>query len=82
MTRKNNMRNNTDTFFTQKYCDRCGSSLENGRTMSMFNTDCICMNCKNKEKQRPDYQMAQDAERDAIMHGNRNFVGIGLQTYN
>lgn len=32
-----------DKFFTQKTCDRCGGSLENGRIMSMFNTECICM---------------------------------------
>lgn len=32
-----------DKFFTQTTCDRCGGSLEAGRTMSMFNEDCICM---------------------------------------
>ena len=32
-----------DKFFTQKHCDRCGNDLSAGRTMSMYNEDCICM---------------------------------------
>ena len=32
-----------DKFFSQKYCDRCGKELTGGRTMSMFNEDCICL---------------------------------------
>lgn len=44
-----------DTFFTQKYCDRCHGDLSDGRTMSMFNEDCICMKCKRKESERSDY---------------------------
>lgn len=39
-----------DKFFSQKYCDRCGKSLNGGRIMSMFNEDCICMECKDKER--------------------------------
>lgn len=66
-----------DDFFTKTNCDRCGNSLHGVRTMSMFSKECICMDCKEKEKSRPDYQMACDAEREAIQNGNRNFVGIG-----
>ena len=33
----------TDNFFSKSCCDRCGGTLENGRIMSMFNEDCICM---------------------------------------
>jgi len=33
-------------FFTQKHCDRCGGTLEAGRIMSMFNTDCLCRTTK------------------------------------
>ena len=36
-----------DNFFTQKNCDRCGKSLKDGRIQSMFNSECICMDCKN-----------------------------------
>lgn len=35
-----------DKFFIQESCDRCGGSLTGGRIMSMFNTDCICLDCK------------------------------------
>lgn len=65
-----------DCFFTQKYCDQCGASLKKGRIMSMFNTDCICLNCKEKEKNRQDYPAAVKAEREAVSNGNTNYKGI------
>ena len=68
-----------DTFFTQKFCDRCGGSLENGRIMSMFNNDCICIKCKKEETMRSDYKQARDADCEAIKNGNYNFAGIGLR---
>ena len=64
-------------FFNQNTCDRCGGSLKDGRIMSMYNTDCICMSCKEKERQRSDYQEAVEADRDQIRKGNYNFAGIG-----
>lgn len=67
-----------DKFFTQKRCDRCGGSLDGGRQMSMFNTDCLCMDCIRKEKQRSDYREAQEAERAALLRGERNYKGIGF----
>ena len=67
-----------DRFFTQKYCDRCGQPLTGGRIMSMYNTDCICMDCKRKETQREDYKKAQEAEMVQVLAGNRNYRGIGL----
>ncbi len=67
-----------DKFFSQKHCDRCGNSLEKGRTMSMYNTDCICMDCKNEERKREDYEKAIEAEHAEIKKGNYNFKGIGL----
>ena len=67
-----------DRFFTQKYCDRCGGSLKNGRIMSMYNTDCLCMECKRKETERPDYRKAQEAEAEQVRAGNYNYGGIGL----
>ena len=54
-----------DRFFTQTSCDRYGGSLAGGRTMSMFNEQCICMKCK-------------DAEAAAVGRGDYNFAGIGL----
>lgn len=66
-----------DKFFTQKYCDRCGGSLEDGRIMSMFNEECICMKCKNEERKDKKYKKAQDVEREEVKKGNYNFKGIG-----
>ena len=67
-----------DEFFTKTKCDRCGGSLANGRTMSMYNTQCICMECKRKETKRDDYRKATAAELEALKSGNRNFRGIGF----
>lgn len=67
-----------DPFFTKKVCDRCGRSLDGGRTMSMYNEDCICMDCSAAEKKRSDYKEAVAADIAAIKSGNRNFSGIGL----
>jgi len=57
-------------------CHRCGTAT-NIHTMSMFNTELICMDCKEKEKEHPKYKDAQDADWEAIREGNRNFPGIG-----
>ena len=68
-----------DPFFSKTRCDRCGGPLSGGRTMSMFNTDVICMKCAAEEKERPDYQEARDAEQRAVKSGDMNFKGIGLR---
>jgi hypothetical protein len=65
-----------DRFFSQTACDRCGGSLSEGRILSMFNTDCICMNCKTKERAHNDYSQAVEREREALQRGNRNYKGI------
>ena len=57
-----------DNFFTQKNCDRCGKSLKDGRIQSMFNSKCICMDCKKKE--------CTDSDIAEIRKGNYNFKGI------
>lgn len=66
-----------DRFFTQKNCDRCGGSLENGRIMSMFNEDCICLDCKDKETKDKNYEKAREVELEEVRKGNYNFKGIG-----
>ena len=67
-----------DRFFQATRCDRCGAPLT-VRIMSMYNEQVICPQCKEKERQRPDYREAVEAELDAVRHGNRNFKGIGLK---
>lgn len=65
-----------DKFFIQKNCDRCGATLEEGRIMSMFNTDCICIRCSQQEKQDKDYEKAVKADHEEIKKGNYKFKGI------
>ena len=65
-----------DKFFIKENCDRCGKSLNNGRIMSMYNTQCICLECKKKEMHRADYKEAADAELEEVKKGNYNYKGI------
>lgn len=67
----------SDRFFTATKCDRCGASLEGGRIMSMFNTDCICMDCHKKERELPEFKQAAETKLAEIRRGNYNFEGIG-----
>ena len=52
----------TDNFFSKSCCDRCGGTLKNGRIMSMFNEDCICIKCSNEERKQPDFKKAVEAD--------------------
>ncbi|HWQ89508.1 MAG TPA: gamma-glutamylcyclotransferase [Desulfitobacteriaceae bacterium] len=65
-----------DPFFSQPYCDMCGKNLKDGHIMSMFNEDCICMECLEKEKLDKDYGKAVQADLEEIKQGNYNFKGI------
>jgi hypothetical protein len=65
-----------DTFFSQSSCDRCGGSLDGGRTMSKFSTECICILCSEIERQDPEYNKAVRADHEQIKLGNYNFEGI------
>ena len=47
--------------------------------MSMFNTDTICMACKDAEQKRYDYEAAREAERAAGAADDRTFTGMGLK---
>ena len=66
-----------DDFFRKTHCDRCHKPLNGARIMSMYNEDCICMECKDKETQLSDYKTAQNADIAQIKAGNYNFNGIG-----
>lgn len=56
-------------------CDRCGESTNGTTTMSIFNEDVICMDCKKEEKSDPEYDAAVKAEYEETMKGNTNFIG-------
>ena len=68
-----------DKFFSQKACDRCGSGLDGGRTMSRLNTECICIKCSEKEREDKDYKKAVKADQEQIKKGNYNYKGIGKE---
>lgn len=57
-------------------CDRCHTDAR-VTTMSMFNMDTLCMECKEKETHHPKYKEAVEAERQACLQGNLNYPGIG-----
>lgn len=61
-----------------KACERCGKSPLTASIMSKFNTQIICFECKDKERQHPKYKEADDAECAAVLRGERNFPGVGL----
>lgn len=58
-------------------CDRCGGETGGTTTMSMFNADVICTDCKETEKKHPKYADAVEADHAAIKSGDYNFKGIG-----
>jgi hypothetical protein len=43
----------------------------------MFNTEQICLDCKEREEQHPRYEEARRAEAEAVRRGELNFPGIG-----
>jgi len=47
--------------------------------MSYFNTDSICMECSKKERARPDFEKAREAEEAAVRSGDYNFPGVGFK---
>ncbi len=57
-------------------CHRCKKET-NMHIMSMYNTQLICMPCKDKEEKHDDYAEARDAEHEQVKAGNYNFKGIG-----
>ena len=40
-------------FFKKTRCDRCHSSLDGGRILSMYNEQTICMICKKRNSSEP-----------------------------
>ena len=60
-----------------KKCERCGGETI-CHTMSYFNTQHICMGCDEIERAHPDFKRAQEAERQQVVVGNRNFAGVGM----
>ena len=62
--------------FSTGICDRCGERTDGVTTMSIFNTDIICMKCEGEERKDPDYKAAKAAEEAEIKKGNYNYGGV------
>ena len=58
-------------------CNRCREEVT-VTTMSYFNEDTICMECKKQERAHPDFKRARAAEHAEVRSGNYNFAGVGL----
>lgn len=61
-------------------CARCNKEI-NTWTMSWFNTDHICIECKDDEKNHPDYQKAKEKVYEEEAKGNNDYEGIGWTEY-
>lgn len=57
-------------------CPRCRQET-NATIGSKFNTEDICIPCKEREEAHPQYAAADEAETAAVRAGNYNFQGVG-----
>lgn len=60
-----------------EHCVRCGDRLV-AHTMSMFNLDILCIECREDERAAPGYEEAAEAEGGACRAGDFSFTGVGL----
>ena len=56
-------------------CHRCNEA-SGAYTMSFLNTQMICMECDEKEKEHPRYKEAKDEELRQVQAGNMNYGGL------
>jgi hypothetical protein len=64
---------------TPKQCNRCADPLL-VYTMSRYNRDILCTQCREDEKDLPSYAAAEEAEIKQVRRGNYNFAGVGLSS--
>jgi len=57
-------------------CPRC-RRFTDVTLMSTFNTDLLCLDCKDREERHPDYEAARKAEAEAARRGVFDFPGVG-----
>jgi len=58
-------------------CERCGGDA-GSTTMSIFNTEHICIECEGIEGAHPKYKRAVKIEEAEVRAKNYNYAGIGL----
>ena len=56
-------------------CHRCYRET-GGYTMSFLNTQLICFECDETERNHPRYREAKEAELKELKAGNRNYKGL------
>lgn len=63
-------------------CAHCSVSLRNkAHIMSMYDTSWICLGCKEEERKRPDYKLAE--ARDMEVYASKlDSLGMGPQADN
>lgn len=61
----------------QRRCPRCGGPMSSF-SVSFFNIEEVCMDCKADERLAPGFAAAQAAEEAAVQRGDFNFPGVGL----
>ena len=57
-------------------CERCNKDT-NVFSCSWFNTQMICPECQEEEKNHPRYEEAKARELEEVKKGNYNYEGIG-----
>lgn len=72
----NNIKSFESFSMSRENCDRCNEKTNGVTTMSWFNTDVICMECSELEKEDPDYDAAKEYESEEVRRGNTNFKGV------
>jgi len=55
-------------------CEQCGKESP-ALIMSMYSTRDLCLDCKLKEQQRPDYEQVVKREVEAVRKGNMYYTG-------
>jgi len=58
-------------------CGRC-RALNVATTMSFFDEQMLCQDCREDETFAPNYAAARAAEKEAVRSGNQRFPGIDL----
>lgn len=65
-------------FNSRKTCERCHEPFNNGKIVSIFNLQCICMICKEVEKTHPLYKKAVEVDKYFARKGTVYFGGMGV----
>ena len=59
-------------------CHRCNKETS-ALIGSMFNTQMICLECKEKETKHPRYEEAVKREYEEVLKGNYNYEGLAIE---